>query len=174
MRKQTLILFKGHPGTGKSTLAVALARALHWPLIDKDDIKDFIYALPGGNVLAYEIMWQIARRQLEVGVSVIVDSPLSYPTSYATGQELVATYGARLLVIETTLAENLWYARLEARRQQQQTHRIASWDAMQQALIAYADSWRFPIASQKHLLVDTSKPVDQLVQSIIDHLTQTS
>ncbi len=173
MHKQTLILLKGHPGTGKSTLAAALAQRLHWPLIDKDDIKDHTYTLLQGNELAYKIMWQITGHQLEIGLSLVVDSPLAYPVLYATGQELAASYGARLWVIETTLPEEVWRTRLEARCQEQQPHRITSWDAMQQSLINYADCWRFPIAAQEHLLVDTSEPVDQVVQSIIDHLSST-
>lgn len=170
MRKQTLLLLKGHPGTGKSTLAAALARQLGWPLVDKDDIKDYIYHLPQGNVLAYEIMWQLTRRQLEIGLSVVVDSPLSYPISYATGQELAAAYRVRLLVIETRLPEDTWRARLELRSQQPQTHRVASWAAMQQALRDYADCWRYSIALEEHYVIDSSQAVDQLVQSIVTYL----
>ena len=170
MRKQTLLLLKGHPGTGKSTLAAALARQLGWPLVDKDDIKDYIYHLPQGNVLAYEIMWQLTRRQLEIGLSVVVDSPLSYPISYATGQELAAAYGVRLLVIETRLPEDAWRARLELRSQQPQTHRVASWAAMQQALRDYAGCWRYSIAPEEHYVIDSSQAVDQLVQSIVTYL----
>lgn len=41
---------KGHPGTGKSTLASALAQRLAWPLIDKDDARDCFqqYYTPAG------------------------------------------------------------------------------------------------------------------------------
>ena len=167
---QTLILFKGHPATGKSTLADALARQLGWPLIDKDDIKDHLYALPNGGHLAYEVMWQIVRHQLTLGLSVLVDSPLSYPTTYAAGQELAETFGTRLLVVETALTDDLWRARLNQRTQEVQTHRTSSWDAMQQLLLDYNASWHYSIDPKYHLIVDTSLPVEQLVQYIIDHL----
>lgn len=32
----TLVMFAGLPGTGKSTLALALGKSLGWPVIDKD------------------------------------------------------------------------------------------------------------------------------------------
>lgn len=172
--RQTLLLLKGHPATGKSTLALALARRLGWPLVEKDAIKDHTYHLPQGNVLAYEIMWQVTRHQLEVGLSVVVDSPLSYPLAYATGQELAAAYQTRLLIVETQLAEAQWQARLEDRLHQPPTHRVAGWTNMQQLLEEYNSSWRYPIAPEHHLPVDTSQPVDRIVQQVIHHLgTQT-
>jgi len=42
---KVLILFKGHPGVGKSTLAQALAITLQCPLIDKDDARDSLSLL---------------------------------------------------------------------------------------------------------------------------------
>lgn len=168
--RQTLLLLKGHPATGKSTLAAALARRLAWPLIDKDAIKDHTYQLPQGNVLAYEIMWQVVRQQLMIGLSVVVDSPLSYPLAYATGQELASEYAARLLVVETSLAPELWQLRLDQRLQEPPTHRVSGWANMQQLLADYAGSWSYAIDPEEHLLVDSAQPVEQTVQSIIDHL----
>jgi hypothetical protein len=55
-----LFAMKGHPATGKSAVAHALAQRLHIPLIDKDDIKDVVLGLPNANDLAYAAMWQIA------------------------------------------------------------------------------------------------------------------
>ncbi len=46
-----VILFKGHPGSGKSAIARELSTWLHWPIVDKDDVRD---CLPAGiGVLAY-------------------------------------------------------------------------------------------------------------------------
>lgn len=76
-----LLMLKGHPGCGKSTLAAALARRLAWPLIDKDDAKDCLSALPCDpaalNAVSYAIMFSVAATQLRCGNSVIVDCPLA-------------------------------------------------------------------------------------------------
>ena len=75
----------GHPGTGKSSVALALAQLLHWPLIDKDDSRDCFQGteelalVPQAvlNELAYEVMFRTASKQLLAGNSAIVDCPLS-------------------------------------------------------------------------------------------------
>ena len=161
-----LIAFKGHPATGKSALAHALARQLGWPLLDKDDVKDHLLALPEGNTLAYAILWQMATTQLRLGVSVIVDSPLSYAIGYTTACQLAQSQPARLLVVETQLAEERWRARLESRPAGESAHKIRGWAAMQQLLTRYNGWWCYPIDPAHHLLVDTSLPVEQLVTDI--------
>ena len=171
MANPILLLMKGHPATGKSTLADVLARRLRWPLVDKDNIKDLTYQLPRGNVLAYDIMWEMARRQLRLGLSVIVDSPLSYPVAYANGQALAATMQARLWVVETRLEEAQWQARLNARLQQPPTHRVAGWENMQQLLADYAGCWQYAIAPEHHIVVDTALPTATLVQQIVERIT---
>ena len=168
--RQTLLLLKGHPATGKSTLAMALARRLAWPLIDKDAIKDHTFQLPQGNVLAYEIMWHLVRHQLMIGLSVVVDSPLSYPLAYVTGQEYAREFDARLLVVETSLPDAVWQERLDQRLQQPPTHRVAGWEDMQRLLNDYSGSWSYPIAPEHHLRVNSAQPVNQIVQSILEHL----
>ncbi len=165
-----LIAMKGHPATGKSTLAAALARTFRWPLIDKDDIKDHTLALPEGNHLAYAIMWQLVERQLALDLSVIVDSPLAYAHGYKAAATLAQQYRAQLLVVETSLDEKLWCDRLEARAADESRHKIRGWQRMQAQLEIYADCWRYPIQPEHHLLVETTQPLDQLVRRIQMHL----
>jgi predicted kinase len=169
--KPCLILLKGHPATGKSTLARAMAGRLRWPLIDKDDVKDFIADLPGGNGLAYEVAWRVVSTQLSLGVSVIVDTPLSDPISYETGCNLAAYHGAHLLVVETMLDEESWRQRLEHRvLPAQSNHKIHSWASMQTLLAHYDSCWRYPIDPAHHLRVDTSVEIERLVDTVLKEL----
>lgn len=168
----TLIAMKGHPATGKSTLAHALARTFSWPLIDKDDVKDHTLHLPAGNQLAYAILWQVVERQLALGISVIVDSPLSYPVGYETVCTLADRYGVELLVVETYLDEAIWQARLEARPPEESTHKIRGWQAMQAQLCVYNDCWRYPIQPEHHLIVNTEQPLTALISLVQQRLTQ--
>ncbi len=166
-----LIAMKGHPATGKSTLAEALAQSLKWPLLDKDDIKDHTLGLPHDNELAYAILWQMVATQLRLGVSLIVDSPFAYPVLYAKAQALAEAYGARLLVMETQLNETIWRQRLEERSSAESTHKIRGWDAMQAQLIKYNGCWRYPIEAEQHLLVNTEESLDVLMRIVQNKLS---
>ncbi len=169
--KPILLAMKGHPATGKSTLAHALARAQKWPLLDKDDIKDQTLGLPNDNDLAYAILWQMVATQLQLGLCVIVDSPFSYPRLYERAVQLARKEQARLLVVETTLDEQLWRQRLNARPADDSAHKIRGWAQMQAQLIKYDDCWRYPIDPNHHLLVDTQEPVAELVRRVQRRLT---
>lgn len=168
-----LLALKGHPATGKSTLAEALAQRLRWPLVDKDDIKDYTAGLPNGNVLAYQIMWQVAERQLMLGLNVIVDSPLSYVVGYNTALDLALHAGARVLVVETRLDDTEWRARLDARLPESSTHKIRGADQIDALLASYQGSWQYPIASEHHLIVDTAQPLPRLVDQVLARLNRT-
>jgi predicted kinase len=132
-----LLAFKGLPGTGKSTLSRALARILRWPLIDKDDIKDVIYAdCPGSGPLSYDTMFRVAARQLACGLNVICDSPLWYEVAYAHASSIARQHAATLLVLETTLSDlDLWRDRINDRQNDAARmaagHHVTSWEAMQ-------------------------------------------
>jgi predicted kinase len=161
---------KGHPATGKSTLATALAQTLKWPLLDKDDIKDHTLSLPDANDLAYAILWQVVATQLRLGVSVIVDSPFAYPTLYDRAKALTQEYGARLLVVETQLEEARWRQRLEERSPTESTHKIQGWARMQTHLAHYNGCWRYPIEPAHYLVVNTAEPLAVLLQQIQQRL----
>lgn len=166
----SLVAFKGHPATGKSVLAEALAHRLRWPLIDKDDVKDHLLHLPDANELAYAIIWQIAGTQLALGLSAIAVSPLSYPQEYEQAAALVVRHHARLLVVETYVDEAEWRRRLEAGDAAGSAHKIRSWEAMQEQLRRYGASWRYPIDPAQHLRLDTSRPLDELVAAVLAKL----
>ena len=81
-----LLLLKGHPGCGKSTLAKLIASEWRFTLSDKDDSRDCLKAAedqqgPAGewdlNALSYDIMFTVAATQLSCGHDVVVDCPLS-------------------------------------------------------------------------------------------------
>ncbi|GIM10560.1 hypothetical protein Vretimale_14214, partial [Volvox reticuliferus] len=93
-RQQLLILVKGLPGCGKSTIAAALASALQCPLVDKDDARDCFQSVIAQapdvdwNALSYSVMFRTAERQLALGLSVVLDCPFARRQLYDQACEL--------------------------------------------------------------------------------------
>ena len=162
-----LIAMKGHPATGKSNVAAALARRLRCPLIDKDDIKDHVLDTLDANERAYAMMWQIVGVQLALRLNAIAVSPLSYPHTYAAAVALAEKHRARLLVVETQLAEAEWRRRLDNRRPGYSTHKISGWAAMQEMLRRYDGCWQYPIPAEQHVVVDTAQPLKQVIGQVM-------
>ncbi len=164
---QLLLCFKGHPGTGKSTLARSLARHLNWPLIDKDDIKDHTWTLTEGNKLSYEIMWQMTETQLSNGLSVLVDSPFARPHLYETARAIARRHRVRLLVVQTTLPIELWQQRLNKRSANPSSHKPSSWADMQEQLAVYKGIFNYPIAPEHLVVVDTSLSIPEQIETVM-------
>lgn len=66
-----IVIVSGAPGSGKTTLALPLARALNFPLVSKDHLKETLARTLGGGgdlqstrklgAAAMEIMWTLAE-----------------------------------------------------------------------------------------------------------------
>lgn len=167
-----LIVFKGHPGSGKSAIARALGRRLRIPVIDKDDIKDVLSGIcddAGG--LAYTAMFNVARRQLLHGLSVICDSPLSEVAGYTAAACIAHDAAADMVVIECYCsAPDEWRRRIEQRSALRlPAHHITTWDDLQEHMRRREESSNYPI-QEPHLVVDTVGRLDQVLETIITWL----
>ncbi|OVA02167.1 hypothetical protein BVC80_8795g10 [Macleaya cordata] len=154
-QQQMIIAMKGHPGSGKSTLARKIASTLRFPLIDKDDVRDCTAEAEAAfpdlhhhyhhhhhqqgqkeeetqalmmkmmNELSYEVIWRIAETQLDLGLSVVIDSPLSRRSHLDRLLQLISSASSssssrsrviRLVIIECRPQDEAeWYRRLENR-----------------------------------------------------------
>ncbi len=163
MSNQWLIALAGEAGSGKSTLGRALARRLRWPVVDKDDVRDLLDdATPG---LAYDIMFNVARRQLLLGLSVICDSPLTGGPWHAV--QVAEETGATLAVVECRCPdEAVWRERINARRALNlPAHHQTDWDAMQP--LRRGPAHQLAAIGCPHLVVDTLAPVDTLRDQVV-------
>lgn len=83
MHTPALLIVTGHPATGKTTLARALAAALALPLVSKDMLKESLFDSLGWSDRAWSIrvggaamalLYRMAETTLAAGVSLVVES----------------------------------------------------------------------------------------------------
>lgn len=97
---------KGHPASGKSTLARLIASKFGMAICDKDDSRDCLQAAEEHfgaagawdlNALSYQIMFNVASSQLGCGQDVVVDCPLSKVDLYQQAQVIAEQVLAEVL-----------------------------------------------------------------------------
>ena len=119
--KLTLVLMAGLPGAGKTTLAHALSRDLHWHVIGNDRyrkvlLKEGLSDERAGRV-AYELSFETARHVLiEQKASVILDSGALHPFILENANNIVRDVeNTQLKVIFCVVHRDLRYERLRKR-----------------------------------------------------------
>ncbi|MFJ3794222.1 AAA family ATPase [Kitasatospora sp. NPDC090091] len=78
-RRPTLIVVSGPPGAGKTTLAHALADALGWPAVCRDEIKERLAATSAGpadysDLKTLEVFFRAIGELLTSGTSLVAEA----------------------------------------------------------------------------------------------------
>jgi predicted kinase len=135
-----LVLVTGLQATGKSTMAEVAARELGAPVIGHDwtmsglrpypQIQEALDAMrpPGHRRVGWSIMWALARAQLRLGSSVVLDGVARQPE--VEGTRLVADEeAAASLVVMTSCADPVIHrSRIEGRQCQIPNWYELDWD----------------------------------------------
>ena len=102
---KTLILMTGLPGTGKSTIASAIAESLAIPLVSADPIEATLHRYgmrrdDRSGELCYALIESYVTQALSVGVSTIIDSVNAHLELRQRWYRLAKKYDTRPLLIE--------------------------------------------------------------------------
>lgn len=128
-----LVVLAGLPGTGKTTLAQRLVRALGAAYVRIDAIETAVLrcglARPPVGPVGYVVAHEIAAATLCLGTPVVVDAVNPVPEARAGWVGLATRTGARLVVCETTLRDPAEHRRrVSARLPDLPDQLVPSWD----------------------------------------------
>jgi len=149
----------GLPGAGKTTLALALGRALGWPVVDKDTLKSSLLLGDALEELAgpasYRLLLAMGRdlcaRQ---GLSVILDSPGRFATVLDEARAIAQEAGGNVAVLRCVASQPLRDQRLRAR-----TPLPSQWSADMPYTVA-EERAMFAHLPPETLTLDTDRPFD--------------
>jgi predicted kinase len=168
-----LLSFGGLPGTGKSTLAEAVGRALHTPVFALDWLLGacMLAALrfPSRESVAElgnELLTSLAQGQLRLGQSAILDS-VTGPQMQRRWQALAESYGVRYCGVETICSDLAAHrARVEARQRNIPGWHEVPWDHVERLRATYRP-W-----GGANLTLDAMRPLSENLGAILSYLRQ--
>ena len=158
----SVIAFTGLPGTGKSTLAEALATETGVPAFAGDWLLGALkphgvltgLSRPTFLAMYYDLLETLIKRQLMLGQSAIVDGLIDDVVA-ERWQKTAAEYDARLDVIMCVCTDEVEHRRrLEGRTRGIPGWHEVGWDHVERMRV------EFPVLTHEHLTVDALDPVD--------------
>jgi aminoglycoside phosphotransferase family enzyme/predicted kinase len=178
-----LLITTGLVGTGKTVLAQALAKRLGLVVISSDVTRKKLAGIPitehrfekfdSGIYSAefsrktYDNMFSEAKHTLTEGGSVILDASFTKAKERLKAKELAEETNADFFIIECTLDEASIKKRL-AQRLGQSTTSDGRWEIYEPQKRASDPVVEVP--PQKHVIIDTSKPINENLRQILDKI----
>ncbi len=178
--KLRLFMTTGLVGTGKTTVAQALGKRLGLVVISSDIVRKRLAGIPvtehrfeeyRGGIYAedfsrrtYDEMFAEAEKFLSQGQSVILDASFKKREYRLQAKALAGEMGAEFFVIECVLNEKTVKERLELRLKEETTS-DGRWEIFGLQKQEFDKVVEFP--SESRIIVDTSEPVDKVVELIL-------
>lgn len=163
-----LVVVSGLPGTGKSTLADALARRLGAVRVSVDPIEDALLSsgLPPSwetGVAAYRAAAAVAELNLSIGRTVVADAVNDSEAARDTWRSAAARAGSPITFVVLHLADTAAHRRRIEHR---------TWDLAHVPPLAWQDvldraSSAEPWTGDDHLRIDAGAPVEEIVVQVL-------
>ncbi len=173
MKTQQFIVFTGLPGTGKSSIAEAVACKLGIPVFAKDwleatlircELKPAVDGPPLGSA-GYQLLTTLAERQLQLRQSVILDSVASTLSIRVEWRTLAQTYEANWRVIECVCSDE---AAQRNRLDMRQRH-ISGWHELNWPEVARVKAYYAPW-NEERLILDAVNPLEDNIAAALHYL----
>lgn len=162
-----IILFRGRPGAGKTTLSSILAKEINAPVLRKDDIYDVAAELLSThqdcNKLSYNSLYQILASNTQTNCTFILDYPFQTTEDLAVIKNWCLERGVELKsILVTCTDEKLWADRFNVRSINPAPNQlITNFDTLKEH---YGNIQITPEPTE--LLVDTAQDQDSILEVI--------
>jgi predicted kinase len=165
-----LLQMAGVTGTGKSTLASAIAERTGAVVVDKDVIM--AGALSAGTepskvgALAYEIGFALGEAILRAGHDVILDSPANFTMIRDKGAQIACRTGARYYIVECIVPELAVAERRIASREPLHLLHPTSFESLD---MDFSRPGTGPL-TEPHTRIDTTQPLLVCLNQALDYI----
>lgn len=167
-----LMAFGGLPGTGKTTVAQALARRLAAVYLRIDTLEQALGNAGSGREdigpSGYLAAYAVAKDNLRLGLSVVADSVNSLHVTRSAWQRVAREADVRIVEIELICSDVTKHRqRVEGRQTDIPGLKLPTW---QSVLERQYDAWE-----SEHLVIDTANvSVEQAVEIVVHRLSMLS
>ncbi len=167
-----IILFRGRPGVGKTTLSSVISKRHNIPVLRKDDIYHVsakqIETHENRNDISYETIYKILEANVETDCTFILDCPFQYPGDLELIKTWSTTYNVRLLSILVTCSDEVEWAKRIAERDERpfSIHHFTDFERLKDF---YGIMHLTPESGE--LLIDTVHPIETSIEKIEHFIT---
>lgn len=172
-----ILLLAGLPGTGKSTLARALAPALGADILDRDAIRNAIFPTRDltfsdeQNALCSQILYQVAEFLLQRDperILIFDGRPFSKAAQIDEVAKLAERVRTSLRIVLCTAPDEVVQARLTA-----DLSAPSELPVDNRRDKYWRDKSVFEPITRQHLMLDTSQPVESAMAAVVQWLANT-
>lgn len=162
-----IILFRGRPGSGKTTLSHAFAEKTHFPILRKDDFYDpvsnYIEEHQKRNILSHNILYKVLQSNTHTETTFILDFAFQTSNDYSLIKNWCIERGIEFKSILVTCSdEKVWAVRFNKRANNPAPNQlITNFDELKKHY------GTMEIESEgNELMVDTVDSVEVLIQKV--------
>ncbi|MBI2121012.1 MAG: AAA family ATPase [Parcubacteria group bacterium] len=168
-----IILFRGRPGTGKTTLSNAFAKYVDFPVLRKDDVYDaaaeFVSEHDIRNKISHGVLYNILETNRKTNCTFILDYAFQYPGDIQIIRKWCNERGVVLKSILVTCSdEKLWAERLKMRAENPAPNQLLTDFESFEKL--YGTMQLLP--EEDELFVDTINSVGEILTQVIEFISE--
>ena len=162
-----LVMICGLPGTGKSTLAKAVAEKIDAVYLNSDSIRLGMLEereyTEEEKKQVYEAMFEKSGEELKKGKNVVLDATFYKKELREDAKETADEAGTKIFIIECVTHEDLLKERI-LKRKKEETESEADFEVYKKVKMQFE-----PIEGE-HLAVDTSMELERQIELVLAYL----